>query len=160
MNFRIHRLLSAGALSFGLAFSIVGSAAADNHDAPPSPEEIRAMDAKIRVLMSKLPTHLKARANQVQDLHMKFKAGMAQDSPDTGKNGDVFFTNAIVFMKELAADPKAKDDPAVHELIHFIANDFGEGDVPKGVPTLDLIKGEIDHLIEERKDFQQNPPKP
>jgi len=109
------------------------------------------------MLISKLPPHLKARANKVQDLHMKFVAGMAQDSPDTGKHGDVFFTNAIAFMKELAADPRVKDDPAIHELIHFIANDFGEGDVPKGVPTLDLIKGEIDHMIEERKNFARGP---
>jgi len=87
---------------------------------------------------------------------MKFVAGMAQDSPDTGKHGDVFFTNAIAFMKELAAAPKAQNDSAVHDLIHFIANDFGEGDVPKGVPTLDLIKGEIDHMNAERKDFAED----
>jgi hypothetical protein len=107
------------------------------------------------MLISKLPPHLKARANVVQDLHMKFEMGMAQDSPDTGKNGDVFFTNAIAFMKQLAADPRAQEDPAVRELIHFIANDFGEGDVPKDVPTRELIKGEIDHLNAERKDFAQ-----
>ena len=86
---------------------------------------------------------------------MKFEMGMAQDSPDTGKNGDVFFKNAITFMNVLAYDPKAQNDSAVHELVHFIANDFGEGDVPKDVPTRELIKGEIDHLNAERKDFAQ-----
>ena len=154
MNRPVPQILRIFALSCGLSLSMFAYAAASNHAAPPSPAEIKAKAVGMQERIEKLPPHLKARANKVQDLHMKFKAGMAQDSPDTGKNGDVFFTNAIAFMKELAADPRAKNDPAVHELIHFIANDFGEGDVPKGVPTLDLIKGEIDHLIEERKDFQ------
>jgi hypothetical protein len=110
--------------------------------------------------ISKLPPHLAEKASAIQSLNMKFHAEMAGDSPNAANTGDAFFKSAITFMEGLAQDPAAKDDPAVHELIHFIANDFGKGDVPKGVPTLDLIKDEIGHLNAERKELKENPPKP
>ena len=132
----------------------------DGHrpDHGPSPQEIQAMNDGIRERISKLPPHLAKRASEVHTLSQQYHDSKAF-GPGDAQKGDEFHTNAIAFMKELAADPAAKDDPAVHELIHFIANDGGKGDVPKGVPTLDLIKGEIEHLNAENKELKENPPK-
>ena len=68
------------------------------------------------------------------------------------------FDAAIRFLDKLATDSRAVQNKAVHELIHFIANDFGEGDVPKDVPTLELIRGEIQHLNDEVANFKKHPP--
>ncbi|MEE2753097.1 MAG: hypothetical protein VX910_03870 [Candidatus Latescibacterota bacterium] len=125
-----------------------------DHDAPPSPQELKAMDAGLRMRIAKLPAHLKARASKVQDLHMKFVTGMTNGDPGNDKNGKAFFQSAIKFMQGLAKDPAATSDPAVHEMIHFLANDFGKGDLPTDIPTATLIEGEIGHLKGWAADFR------
>ena len=164
MNRLVPQILRITALSCGLSLSMFAYAAADNHEgpnhhAPPSPEERAAKDAGMQERIDKLPPHLAKRANEVRNLNKQLRDSAAGGAPGDPQKADEFFTNAIAFMKELAADPAAKDDPAVHELIHFIANDGGKGDIPKGVPTLDLIKGEIEHLNAESKELKENPPK-
>ena len=112
------------------------------------------MDAGLRMRIAKLPAHLKARASKVQDLHMKFVTGMTNGDPGNDKNGKAFFQSAIKFMQGLAKDPAATSDPAVHEMIHFLANDFGKGDLPTDIPTATLIEGEIGHLKGWAADFR------
>ena len=165
---RITRMLLTAVMCCGIIFSIStpavsagheqGGQHGDHDDGPPSPEEIKARDQGIRERMDKLPPHLKERAHKIQDLNMKFHHEMATDAPNTEETGHKFFDAAITFLEGLANDPNAQKDPAVHELIHFIANDFGEGDVPKDVPTIELIRGEIQHLNDEVENFKKNPP--
>ena len=93
MSCRLTRMLLTAVMSCGIIFSISTPAVSANHappgphgdheDAPPSPEEIKAMDHGIRERMDKLPGHLKEKAHQVQDLHMKFVHEMATDAPNT-----------------------------------------------------------------------------
>ena len=138
----------------------------DNDDGPPSPAEIKAMDKGIRKRINRLPQRLRKEAHEVQDLHLRALKGMASGAPDEELKqvGLKAIDTALGFFERLAEDPKAVRDRAVHELVHFIHNDFGEGDVPKRVRTLDMIKDEIEHLKEERRDFTQDfggaPPRP
>ena len=138
----------------------------DNDDGPPSPAEIKAMDKGIRKRINRLPQRLRKEAHEVQDLHLRALKGMARGAPDEELKqvGLKAIDTALGFFERLAEDPKAVRNRAVHELVHFIHNDFGEGDVPKRVRTLDMIKDEIEHLKEERRDFTQDfggaPPRP
>jgi hypothetical protein len=161
MIHRFMKMLMVAAMSCGIIFSISTPAVSAGHeksadDKPPSPEELKAMDQGVRERIENLPPHLKARAHMVQDLHLSFMQEIGADGPYIEEKGKKFFETATTFMKGLAKDPKAHQDPAVHELIHFIANDFGQGDVPKDVPTRELIRGEIDHLQDEASKLAQH----
>ena len=162
---QITRMLLTAVMCCGIIFSIStpavsagheqGGQHGDHDDGPPSPEEIKAMDQGIRERIDKLPPGLKEKAHKIQDLHMQLMLSAAKDGPNTGEMGRKFFSAAIPFMKGLAEDPKAHKNPAVHELVHFIANAFGQGDVPKAVPTIDLLRDEVEHLKDEMKGFSE-----
>ncbi len=164
----VKRMRMVAVMLCGIIFSISTPAVSAGHeksadDAPPSPAEMKAIDQGLRERIDILPQDLKEKAHRVQDLYMQFMQEMAVDAPNTEETGHMFFDAAITFMGGLAEDPRIDKnslyyDPAVHELIHFIANDFGEGDVPKDVPTRDLIRGEIAHLKDGLRGFTQNPP--
>ena len=161
MIHRFMKMLMVPAMSCGIIFSISTPAVSAGHeksadDKPPSPEELKAMDQGLRERIENLPPYLKERARKVQDLHLSFMQEIGADGPYIEEKGKKFFETATTFMKGLAEDPKAHQDPAVHELIHFIANDFGQGDVPKDVPTRELIRGEIDHLQDEASKLAQH----
>ena len=161
MIHRFMKMLMVAAMSCGIIFSISTPAVSAGHeksadDKPPSPEELKAMDQGVRERIENLPPYLKEKAHKVQDLHMSFMQEIGADGPYIEETGKKFFETATTFMKGLAEDPKAHQDPAVHELIHFIANDFGQGDVPKDVPTRELISGEIDHLQDEASKLAQH----
>ena len=162
MIHRLMKMLMVAAMSCGIIFSMSTPAVSAGHeqggkhdDAPPSPEELKAMDQGLRERIDKLPPHLKEKAHKVQDLHMSFMQEIGADGPYIGETGKKFFETATAFMKGLAEDPNAHQDPAVHELIHFIANDFGQGDVPSDVPTHELIKGELEGLQDEASKLAQ-----
>ena len=122
-----------------------------------SPEEIKAMDNGMRKRINRLPRHLQQQAKRVHDMHMKLLRAMDGEADERLKElGLKTFDAAIRFLDKLATDSRAVQNKAVHELIHFIHNDFGEGDVPRDIPTRDMIYTEIGHLKGERDHFVQN----
>lgn len=83
---------------------------------------------------------------------MAFVHSMASGAQDAAQKRSHFFDSATGFFEKLANDPAALNHPGVRRLILFIASDFGKGEIPPfDVPTIDLIRGEIDHLNAERK---------
>ena len=156
----MNRSKRLGLLFAALLVLPVGISYADHHEGPPgeegppSPEQIRAMDEGIRQRIGALPEHLRGQADDVQDAHMQFVHSMGVGD-DLHIDGPRFFDSSIGFLEKLKADPAAAGDPAVRKLILFIASDFGEGEIPPPeVPTLELIKGEIEHLKADRKRFK------
>ena len=156
----MNRSKRLGLLFAALLVLPVGISYADHHEGPPgeegppSPEQIRAMDEGIRQRIGALPEHLRGQADDVQDAHMQFVHSMVVGD-DLHIDGPRFFDSSIGFLEKCLADPAAAGDPAVRKLILFIASDFGEGEIPPPeVPTLELIKVEIEHLKADRKRFK------
>ena len=133
MNRRIPRLLSAAALSCGLAFSIVGSASADHHGAPPADIPIPAAEAVIQGLPSALQPSFKSTLEVDKATRDAKHSGDPAKMMEAGKRMGQSIKGTMEQTLQFLDQASASDADKVAAVLHFFASGGNpDGSAPPG----------------------------